>query len=37
MLERLNIDDIEFPPKIKDIEQFQKDTPDILITTRYKN
>ena len=23
--ERLNIDDIEFPPKIKDIEQFQKD------------
>ena len=29
--ERLNIDDIEFPPKIKDIEQFEKDNRDISI------
>ena len=26
--ERLNIDNIEFPPKIKDVEQFEKDNPD---------
>ena len=30
--ERLNIDNIEFPPKIKDIEQFGKSNPDISIT-----
>ena len=30
--ERLNIDNMEFPPKIKDIEQFEKDNPDIPIT-----
>ena len=30
--ERLNIDDIESPPKIKDIEQFEKDNRDISIT-----
>ena len=30
--ERLNIDNKEFPPKIKDIEQFEKDNPDIPIT-----
>ena len=30
--EWLNIDNIEFPPKIKDIEQFEKDNPDISIT-----
>ena len=30
--ERLNIDNIEFPPKIKDIEQFEKDNRDISIT-----
>ena len=30
--ERLNIDNIEFPPKIKNIEQFQKDNPDNSIT-----
>ena len=30
--ERLNIDNIEFPPKIKDIGQFEKDNPDILVT-----
>ena len=29
---RLNIENIEFPPKIKDIEQFEKDNPDISIT-----
>ena len=29
--ERLNIDDIEFPPKIKDIEQFEKDNRNISI------
>ena len=28
----LNIDNINFPPKIKDIEQFEKDNPDISIT-----
>ena len=30
--ERLNIDNINFPPTIKDIEQFEKDNPDISIT-----
>ena len=30
--ERLNTDNIEFPPKIKDIEQFEKDNPAISIT-----
>ena len=30
--EWLNTDNIEFPPKIKDIEQFEKDNPDISIT-----
>ena len=30
--ERLNIDNIEFPPKIKDIEQFEKDNLDNSIT-----
>ena len=30
--ERLNIDNIEFPPKMKDIEQFEKDNIDISIT-----
>ena len=30
--ERLNIDNINFPPSIKDIEQFEKDNPDISIT-----
>ena len=29
---RLNIDNINFPPKIKDIKQFEKDNPNILIT-----
>ena len=28
----MNIDKIEFPPEIKDIEQFEKDNPDISIT-----
>ena len=31
--ERLNIDNTEFPPKISDTEKFQKDNPDISITT----
>ena len=31
--ERLNFDNIEFSPKRGDIEQFQKDNPDISITT----
>ena len=31
--ERLNIDNINFPPTIKDIEQFEKDNPTITITT----
>ena len=30
--ERLNIDNISFPPTIKDIEQFGKHNPDISIT-----
>ena len=30
--ERLNIDNINFPPTIKDIEQFEKDNPTITIT-----
>ena len=30
--ERLNIDNIEFPPKMKDIEQFEKDNFDISVT-----
>ena len=30
--EPLNIDNINFPPSIKDIEQFEKDNPDISIT-----
>ena len=30
--ERLNINNIEFSPKIKDIEQFEKNNPDISIT-----
>ena len=30
--ERLNIDNISFPPSIKDIEQFEKDNHDISIT-----
>ena len=30
--ERLNIDNIDFPPKIKHIEQFEKDNPDISVT-----
>ena len=30
--ERLNIDNISFPPTIRDIEQFEKDNPDISIT-----
>ena len=30
--ERLNIDNISFPPSIKDIEQFEKDNPGISIT-----
>ena len=30
--ERLNIENIEFPPKIKDVEQFQKNNSDISIT-----
>ena len=30
--ERLNIDNISFPPTIRDIEQFEKDDPDISIT-----
>ena len=30
--EQLNIDNIEFPPKIKHIEQFEKDNPDTSIT-----
>ena len=29
---RLNIDNINFPPSIKEIEQFEKDNPDISIT-----
>ena len=29
---RLNTDNINFPPPIKDIEQFEKDNPDIFIT-----
>ena len=29
----LNIDNINFPPTIKDIEQFEKDNPNIPITT----
>ena len=30
--ERLNIDNINLPPSIKDIDQFEKDNPDISIT-----
>ena len=30
--EQLNIDNINFPPSIKDIEQFEKNNPDISIT-----
>ena len=30
--EQLDIDNTEFPPVIKDIEQFEKDNPDISIT-----
>ena len=30
--ERLNIDNINFPPAIKNIEQFEKDNPDISVT-----
>ena len=30
--ERLNIDNISFPPTIRDIEQFEKQNPDISIT-----
>ena len=30
--ERLNIENIEFPPKIKDVEQFEKHNPNISIT-----
>ena len=30
--EQLNIDNINFPPSIKDIEQFEKDNPDVSIT-----
>ena len=30
--EQLNVQYIEFPPKIKDVEQFEKDNPDISIT-----
>ena len=30
--ERLNIENIEFPPKIKDIEQFERDNPNISFT-----
>ena len=30
--ERLNVQYIKFPPKIKDIEQFEKSNPDISIT-----
>ena len=30
--EQLNIENIEFPPKRKDVEQFEKDNPDISIT-----
>ena len=31
--ERLNYDNINFPPSIKDIQQFEKDNPDISITS----
>ena len=31
--QRLNIDNINFPPTIKDIEQFEKDNPTITTTT----
>ena len=31
--ERLNIDNINFPRSIKDIQQFEKDNPDISITS----
>ena len=30
--ERLNVDNISFQPTIKDIEQFEKDNPDISFT-----
>ena len=30
--ERVDIDNVNFPPSIKDIEQFEKDNPDISIT-----
>ena len=30
--ERLNIENIEFPPKIKDIEKFEKNNTDISVT-----
>ena len=30
--ERLNVDNIKFPPTIRDIEQFEKDNPDISFT-----
>ena len=30
--ERLNINNIDVPPKMKDIEQFEKDNPDISVT-----
>ena len=30
--ERLNVDNINFPPTIKDIKQFEKDNPDISFT-----
>ena len=30
--ERLNIDNIKFSPKIKDINQFSKDNPNISVT-----
>ena len=30
--EQFNIDNIKFPPKIKDIKQFEKDNPNISIT-----
>ena len=31
--EQLNIDNIEFSPEIRDIEQFQKNNPDLSTTT----
>ena len=33
--ERLNTDNIEFPPKIKDIEQFEKD--NVIFQLQYLN